>query len=306
MRNLCLSFVVAIFLATTVSAREPAPKKPMRVLLFAGGQTREYKFVRDLFLRELKEKRMELSILMQAADNQEANGAHILTEFPDRIGKDAPQKDGSSLSNYDVVIAFDADWTKLSKEQQKNLEKWVSDHKGSVFFIAGQVNTQQLAHTSKAEVDPIKKLLPVVLKDHRLVEIDSSRPYALKFGKKGDIKIGTKEEPANAGWNRFFWDDAKIKPDCDKQPTRGFYTCYPVDKLRAATEVLAAFAGPKELRINGGKDDPPYLARMAYGSGRTMYLGSGETWRLRQFNADYHERLWLQLVHSLVPAAPAK
>ena len=34
---------------------------------------------------------------------------------------------------------------------------------------------------------------------------------------------------------------------------------------------------------------------MPFGSGKTMYLGSGEFWRLRSFKEGYHERFWIKL-----------
>jgi len=84
---------------------EPAENKKARVLLFAGGPEREYQFVRSLFLREVKEKRMELSILLQSGEEKaDVNVARLLTEFPDRLGIDASKKNGTSLSDYDSSL----------------------------------------------------------------------------------------------------------------------------------------------------------------------------------------------------------
>jgi hypothetical protein len=32
------------------------------------------------------------------------------------------------------------------------------------------------------------------------------------------------------------------------------------------------------------------------------YIGSGEMWRLRQYRAAYHERLWLELINYVCAA----
>src|SRR5207244_11512723 len=40
-------------------------KKPLRVLLFAGGPSHDYQFVRSLFVREVDQHRAELSICLQ-------------------------------------------------------------------------------------------------------------------------------------------------------------------------------------------------------------------------------------------------
>src|SRR4029079_5690485 len=43
-------------------------KKKLKVLLFAGGPTREYQFCRRLFVNEVDKSRAELSIFLQVAD----------------------------------------------------------------------------------------------------------------------------------------------------------------------------------------------------------------------------------------------
>jgi hypothetical protein len=43
-----------------------------------------------------------------------------------------------------------------------------------------------------------------------------------------------------------------------------------------------------------GKEHP-YLVTMPYGSGRVVYLGSGEVWRFRQYREVYFERFWTKL-----------
>jgi RNA polymerase sigma factor (sigma-70 family) len=289
-------------------APKPAEKKKLHVLLFAGAPVRDYQFVRGLLLEELKDKRLELSMLLQEGDvTADVEGARVLTEFPDRPGSDTPGN-GTRLSDYDVILAFDPDWSQLSKAQQVKLNKWVAKHNGGILFVAGPAHTHQLAKLAEPALSPIQKLVPVVLKDARLVDYDKSRPYALRLGPKTTINLGPMDEAPTAAWNRFFWDDDKFEPDPDQpqQPTRGFHTCYPVEKLMPVARTLLSFAGPKELRMSDGKTDPPYLASMLYGGGKSMYLGSAETWRLRAYNRDYHKRFWLQLIHELTPPGTAK
>ena len=79
---------------------------------------------------------------------------------------------------------------------------------------------------------------------------------------------------------------------------RGIYGFYPVEAKRNDTMVLATFAGPKETRLPGGIEETPWLATMRYGSGKTIYIGSSETWRLRQYKESYHEMFWLSLARA--------
>ena len=59
--------------------------------------------------------------------------------------------------------------------------------------------------------------------------------------------------------------------------------------------VLATFDGPKETQSAGRIEETPWLATMRFGSGKTMYIGASETWRLRQYKESYHEMFWLNL-----------
>ena len=71
--------------------------------------------------------------------------------------------------------------------------------------------------------------------------------------------------------------------------------------------MIATFAGPKESRINDGKDEQPFIVSMRYGAGKTLYLGSGEFWRLRSYKAGYHERFWINVLrYTAGTVAPPK
>ena len=95
-------------------------KKKLRVLLFAGGPSRDYQFVRTILFRESVEKRIELSVLLQSGRQdhveQDVEKERLLVNFPDQLAEDAANKH-MSLSEYDVIIAFDPDWTQLDENQ---------------------------------------------------------------------------------------------------------------------------------------------------------------------------------------------
>ena len=63
-----------------------APPAHTRVLLFAGGPTREYQFCRNLFIGEQDKKRAELTICLQgvpAAAIQDVPAERLLADFPE-------------------------------------------------------------------------------------------------------------------------------------------------------------------------------------------------------------------------------
>jgi len=74
---------------------------------------------------------------------------------------------------------------------------------------------------------------------------------------------------------------------------RGFHTIHPVRSVKAAATVLGAFGDPDAQLANG--DLHPYLVTMPAGKGKSVWLGSGEMWRLRTCRAAYHDRFWSEL-----------
>jgi len=283
-------------------------KRRLRVLLFAGGPNRDYQFVRTLLYREVLDKRVDLAIYLQTGKgtediNQDVESEWLLTHFPDKLGPDDPRDKHSSLNEYDVIIAFDPDWTALDAKQLKNLKEWVSTHAGGIIFVAGPVHTFHLSRPAGLDLTSVATIYPVVLKDSRLhsagIGHDASRPYHLSFTKAAKnfefLKLDEKGLYPTSGWNQFFWRDEKAEPGKDTVPKRGFYNYYPVERVKPDSTVVATFAGPPSSRINDGKDEQPYLVSMRYGSGKTFYMGSMEMWRLRPFKETYHERFWIKL-----------
>jgi hypothetical protein len=292
-------------------ARVLVQKRKLRVLLFASGPGRDYQFLRTLLYREVQEKRMELSIYLQTAAekdvDQDVEAQRLLTDFPSRLGADGPKtRPYYSLSDYDVIIAFDPDWSKLDKQQLKLLEQWVGGPSaGGFIYVAGPVNTYQLARSGRAEeMAPILTITPVTVKDSRLLPLglgrDLRRPYVLHFSPQAREMdfLNLEENPKDplSGWEKFFWGDAAPpEPGKDIPPRHGFYDYYSVEKVKPDGKVLATFPCPAEERINDGKDEQPFIVTMRYGAGRSVFIGSPELWRLRMYNSTFYQRFWIKL-----------
>jgi RNA polymerase sigma factor (sigma-70 family) len=287
------------------------PEKPLRVLLFAGGPTREYQFVRSVFVNQVDRKKAELSICLQtgaAPAGQDVPPERLLKRFPSRWSedtKDNGENKYDNLGRYDVVIAFDPDWTQLTEEQGKLLNKWVAAEGHGLILVAGPLNTFQLVRPgiTRAKVKPLLELYPVVLQDIRIQDPrDTSNPWPLTFPvAEKFLQLDEKSKEPLAGWSEFFFD--KERDDWLKtkdQPLRGFYSAYPLESVKKGAVVLARFRDPKTQINENGLEDLPYLVTKTHGKGRTIYLGSGETWRLRQFRESFHERFWKQLARYAV------
>ncbi len=63
--------------------------------------------------------------------------------------------------------------------------------------------------------------------------------------------------------------------------------------------IYARFSDP---RTRVGDSQPPYLVGHSYGSGRVMFVGSGELWRLRSRDEAYFEVIYTKLVRHVTQA----
>jgi hypothetical protein len=265
---------------------------------------------------------MELSIHLQSGSRgivQDVPPERLLKSFPARLdvgekNENADDRFGN-LAAYDVVIAFDSNWTKLTEEQGLFLKRWVRKEGGSLIHVAGPVHTLELGRPVlggiRGGLQPIIDLLPVRLEDSLVVEaLETDKPRPLRFpGVEKFLKLDEKGKDNLAGWSEFFFD--KQRDDwqrTDDEPARGFYTAYPVKSVKRGAKVIASFRHPK-ARIAGDEtmaQELPYLVAMQHGKGKTIYLGSGELWRLRQYNTDFYERFWSALARYAVSADPVK
>lgn len=284
-------------------------KKPLRVLLFAGAASRDYQFVRNLLIREADQRKAEVSICLQGLREgvvQDVSPDRLLKTFPSRMseetGKDVTDR-YANLAEYDLVIAFDPDWSLLSSDQLVALEKWVNMQAGGLILVAGPVNTFNLARpANRDKLKPLLDLLPVVLQDSRLQSLSNERAsteaWRLHFpGATADMEFLNLDEEIKEplpGWEEFFTGKSRAEVKPTDPVVRGYFGYYPVENVKPSATVVATFSDPR-AKLKGSDKEQPYLASMPYGSGKVVYLGSGESWRLRGFRELYFERFWLKL-----------
>ncbi len=248
-----------------------------KVLLFAGGPMRDYVFLKNMLFRH---SAIDVDVLLQTADpgtavSQESN--KLLFEFP---------KTREELFPYDVIVAFDPDWRKVNAEQQAALREWVFSQSGGLILVAGDVNTSTLA-SGGDEVKPIQELCPVTLSSLASdLLADASGPQAWSIGfsraglEAGFLQLTDDTISSAAVWKEF----------------PGIYRCYPTAGSKAGATVYANFTDPRSETSYGA---PIWLASQFYGSGRTLYVGAGELWRLRAIDEDYFDRFWTKAIREL-------
>lgn len=309
-----LGLIGMALLAPSRGSAAPTPDNPrvIRVLTVGDVPTREYQFVRTLLRREMDRKLVHLTQHLQSYKNRtdrtaDAEMGHVLADFPGRLedpekGPELKEEERlQNLRSYDVVVAFDPAWSKLSAEQRGNLNNWVKEWGGALIVIAGPIHTFELSRPQqREELKPIADLYPVELDDIRLhaLDLDRRSPWRLNFPKSEEeipfLKLDAERRDPHAGWNEFF--TGENEPAEDAPVRRGFYSYYPVKKIKPGAVVVASYADPTAKLEDGKGAEQPYVVTMPVGRGTVVYLASGEFWRLRVMNEGYHERFWVNLI----------
>ena len=242
------------------------------VLLFAGGPTREYQFLRNQLRRD---KDVSVDVLLQTGAegiSQDAN--EILDEFP------ATREE---LFEYDCIVAFDPNWQALSQAQIESLERWVSVQAGGMIVVAGPIYSDTLAQDPA--LAKVRALYPVEF-HRRFSALDDGRygskePWPIEFTREGNdaefLWIEDSGPASTHAWSEF----------------KGIYGFYSVKGPKPAATVYARFSDP---RAGEGGQQPVYFAGQFFGAGRVFYLGSGEMWRLRSVDEAFFERFYTKLI----------
>jgi hypothetical protein len=253
-------------------------ERKLRVLLFAGGPSREYQYLRNQLRRDAG---TIVDVLLQIAKpgpgiSQDAN--EIRAEFP-RTRED--------MAKYDAIVAFDPDWRELDATQADLLEDWVGNQAGGLVVAAGPVFTGVWSTDLKAppHQSKIRGLYPVVFPRRGLSlasdteKFRSTTPWTIQLSRAGlDAPfLRLEESPAESqrAWDTF----------------PGVFGYYPVEGPKPAAIVYGRYATP-----DAPKELPVYFAGHFYGAGRVFYMGSGEMWRLREADEAYFERFYTKLL----------
>jgi hypothetical protein len=259
------------------SAKVQIMDRKNRVLLFAGGPTREFRFLRNLLYRD---QDTTVDVLLQTAKpGVSQEGDKILYEFPE-----LPE----DLFEYDCIVAFDPNWLALNLAQTQMLKRWVAEKAGGLIVVAGPVHTPSWANRLKGDerIDILKLLYPVVFyrlgsATLSLGRFASDSAWKLKFTRDGEDA-------------EYLWlEDDQILSELAWASFDGVYGYYAVKDPKAGARVLANFSDPNTA-VNG--DLPIYLASHFFGAGRVFFQASGEMWRIRAVNDAYFERYYTKLI----------
>lgn len=258
--------------------------RPIRVALFDGYPRWEYRYLKNLLLRE---RSIRSSALVLSSDRRYLQeGTDPLASIP---------RTPEEWQPFDVIVMGDVRSELFSTEQLQQIRDLVSNKGAGILWIAGPNATPQTWRGT-----PLADLLPFTLDDtanapRSFAEsvLASPTPSAerlgvLRLGENASSPWPESLGDSAAGWNAFRFAQL-IEPQ----------------SLKPAAEVLA-LATPSS-NPSGSASARPLVVTMRYGAGRVIYVGTDEIWRWRYGRGEtLPERFWLPLVRLLARESLAR
>lgn len=252
--------------------------RPLRVVYFDGYPRWEYRYVKNLLLRE---PTIRASALMLAANRRYLQeGDHLLTLLPR-----SPEEWGQ----FDVVILGDLRAELFSREQLEQLREHVATRGAGLMWIAGPGATP----ASWVET-PLGDLLPF-----RAVSPETGNPAWRTW----NVPVVTRRTPAAERLGLLELADVEGWPPALSDPATGWSRLQWAQRidpsaLKPTAEVLAV-AAPARRTQPPLDEQAPLVITMRFGAGRVMYVATDETWRWRYARGeDLQERFWLPLMRA--------
>lgn len=236
--------------------------RPLRVLYIEGYPRWEYRYLKNMLVREPS---VEASVMLLSADKDFAQeGNAPLYRLP---------QTREEFSAYDLFILGDVPAGALSPTQVSEIATAVSERGAGLLWLAGERSTPvSWRGTALEDLVPLRIGSSVERIDE---PVDLEPTGAAR--RAGVMRLGD----GNAEWPSSLAELEWVQRIDSGQ-------------LKPATEVLARAVG-----ASGGEGWPAVLS-MRFGSGQVIYVGTDETWRWRRgVGETYQERFWLQLLRFL-------
>jgi len=248
-----------------------------RVLLVAGSPTWDFRMVRTLLIRD---KTIDVSCWLQSLDpDMRQDGNTVIERLPSKA---------EDLFKYDVIVLFDPDPAEFGEPWIDLLKKFVGDHSGGLFWVAGPKYSTRFFTSYRTR--EIRDLLPVRLGD--MPERDVrwlGRPYTQAW------RMRFTADGAEHPLLRFGKDPQAGRLVAQVLP--GVYWSYPAATAKPGATTLVEHGDP---RLKVRDDWRPLLVTGRYGPGRVLYMGFDGSWRWRRLGERYFDRFWVQAIRYLV------
>lgn len=250
-----------------------------RVLLIAGAPSYEYRFLLNLLRRD---RRVTVSGWLMSADPDFPQDGNIsLKKLPD---------EAREMFEYDVAILLDPDPGDFPDALAGLLRRFVAEQNGGLVYVAGEKYSS--AFFRSARMKPVYEMIPV------LADLAGSRELP------GTTGFSMREWPLRPTRAASTHDSTRLSSNPLRNNQRweelpGIYWAFRVRKAKPGATVLFRHSDP--ARAVSGKAQP-LLAWQYFAGGRTIFLGSDETWRWRTTTDEIYDQFWMQTIRHLTEA----
>jgi len=248
--------------------------EPMRVLYIDGYPRWEYRYLKNILMRE---STIKATTMLLAADRRFIEeGQPLSGPIPDSLEAWEP---------FDVVILGDVRPDLFSESQLNSLKEHIETRGCGLLWIAGEGSTPKAWSGSQlAPLLPIQsgKIDSVSTgTDHFEPVVASLTEQASRVGLLiGDGESKTSVDNPDAGWTILRWHHS-----------------IPLDDLKPGVGVLAT---AQSIDQNNTDVQHALVTAMRYGRGQVGYVGTDEIWRWRYGRGeDVPEQFWLPMIRSL-------
>mgnify|MGYP001961432926 CR=1 FL=1 len=257
----------------TKNIRIELVEDPLRVLYIDGYPRWEYRYLKNLLIRETS---IESSIMLLSADNDYAQeGDRPITRLPSSM---------EEFEDFDIIIIGDIPSSSLSNEQQNMIDSLVGDGSLGIMWIAGPRWTPS---------------------DWKSSVLSNTIPFNAPIRperKSGQVHVEPTDEADRIGVlqieqdGRPIWESVLSNPDIG-WPAMQWMQSVERKSLKPTTQILASI-------VDTDSTDTwsyPVVLSMRYGAGRSIYNTTDEIWRWRHgYGERLYEQFWIQLIRSLL------
>jgi uncharacterized membrane protein len=237
----------------------------IKVLYVEGIPRWEFRYLRWVLLRD---PRLDVRFLMTQGDPALAGSS------PSHIG--ALPQNKEELFKYDLIILGDVPAGYFNTEQLELIDELVKERGGSLMMLAGPVAA------------------PTSYKDTAIADI---LPIKIGAGSWNPVPNGTYPVVTSAGRLSQSTSLSLSDDTTDRiwQKVNRMHQLPPVDGAKAGATVLLTHSGSSD-----GFDQYPLVAWQRYGTGKSLFVGTEDLWRMRLEVGDrYHARFWGQTIQFL-------
>ncbi|MBN1674432.1 MAG: hypothetical protein JXR37_25515 [Kiritimatiellae bacterium] len=236
----------------------------IKVIYVEGKPRWEYRYLRAVLLRD---HRLDVKFVMTQGDRDLPRAsAQYLSQFPERA---------EQAFDFDLIILGDVPASVFAPRQLARMEQLVRERGGSLLMLAGH------RHAPVSYLGtPIAAALPVRLLPDQAAPVDDLvHPLVAEAGGENAV-MSLAPDPER---NQELW--ALVRP---------LYRLPRLDGAKPGATVLA------ELSESTRGERYPLVAWQRYGTGKTLFVGTDQLWRLRFKRGDtHHARFWRRTVQFL-------